>query len=761
MQRHWLDKEIRLMPEKKFGKNPAFAEEQTLNAQAESSSGEEAPQSLPAEKAPRFQWDHLTLGVCYYPEQWPQSLWAEDLQRMKAIGISTVRVAEFAWSVFEPEEGRYSFELFDRFLELCTEAGMQVIFGTPTATPPAWLTEKYPEVLNADINGHLLRHGARRHYNYNSPVYQRLCAGIVTALAEHYGQHPAIIGWQLDNELNCETDEFYSEADHRAFRTFVREKYQTLEALNDAWGTRFWSQTYTDWEQVYGPRLVLNRGDNPHLLLDYSRFVSDSCIKFAALQTDIIRKYCKPGDFVTTNGMFANLDNHRFVREVLDTFTFDSYPDFAQARDRGAVDPRDMGDRRWSLRLTKVRSVCPHFGIMEQQSGPGGWTSCMEMPAPRPGQLRLWALQSVAHGADLVSFFRWRTALFGTEIYWHGILDYDNRDNRRASEVAALAAEFQKLDPLCGSDFCSSFALVSDYDDEWDARHDVWHRRFAEYSEKEIFSFAQQNHVPFDAVDLRDETALSELSRYPVLLYPHPVIMTERRAALLKEYVNIGGTLILGCRAGLKDIHGHMVMQPQPGLLRELTGTDVREFTFVHPDEENDPATPVFNDVLTVAEIAGDDIASSDYASSDDAAEGPDHCDVTSSAPAEVLERYAHSYYAGEPCLTVNTVGKGRVYHLGSAFSQKMLQRIFTHAGVISPFADLVNAPEEVELVMRKKDGRRFVIALNYTAQEQVITWKKPVKSLFRDAPMVGAQVIPPYGVEAAELRYQKSLPRF
>ncbi|MBO4289924.1 MAG: beta-galactosidase [Lachnospiraceae bacterium] len=723
MQRHWLDKERRLRPENRFGAEPApGAEREETDLQ-----GDPRDVLCPQEeKRQAFQWQQFTLGVCYYPEQWPEELWAEDLQRMKALGISVVRIAEFAWTVFEPEEGHYDFSLFDRFLELCAEAGMQVIFGTPTATPPAWLTEKYPEALNADIHGHLLRHGARRHYNYNSPEYRRLTAGIVTALAEHYGQHPAVIGWQLDNELNCETDEFYSEADHLAFRRFLQEKYQTLDALNEAWGTRFWSQTYTDWDQVFGPRPVVPGGENPHMLLDHSRFVSESCLSFAALQTDIIRKYCKPGDFVTTNGMFSNLDNHRLGQEILDLFTFDSYPDFAFARDRGAADERDMKDRRWSLRLTKVRSVCPHFGIMEQQSGPGGWTSCMEMPVPRPGQLRLWALQSVAHGADFISFFRWRTALFGTEIYWHGILDYDNRDNRRAAEVAALAKELEKIGALCGANFVSSFALVSDYDNEWDARHDVWHRRVAEHSEKEIFAFAQKNHVPFDVLDLRDETDIAALSRYPVLLYPHPMIMTERRAALLKEYVEGGGTLILGCRSGLKEVHGHVVMLPQPGLLRELTGTDVREFTFVHPDEETDPATPLFNDVL---EVTGD---------------------------AEVLARYRHSFYRGEPCLTVNRVGKGSVYHLGSAFSGEMLDKIFGHAGAQSPFDRLVSAPEEVELVMREKDGRRFVFALNYTDRDQTVFWKRPVKSLHKDAPMVGAQVLPPFGVEVVELRYER-----
>ena len=270
-----------------------------------------------------YRWQGYTVGVCYYPEHWPKTIWRDDLMRMKAAGISTVRVAEFAWAIFEPQEGEFSFEFFS-FLDLCKEIGLSVIFGTPTAAPPAWLTEKYPEALNALKDGTLLRHGARRQYNYNSRVYWSLSARIVEQLAQHYGQHPAIIGWQLDNEFNCETDEFYSDADHQAFRMFVKEKYGTLDALNEAWGTVFWSETYTDWSQVYCPRPVLNDGSNPHLLLDYSRFISESCIRFAGMQADIIRRYKKPEDFITTNGLFTNLDNHRMQNEILDVYTYDS-----------------------------------------------------------------------------------------------------------------------------------------------------------------------------------------------------------------------------------------------------------------------------------------------------------------------------------------------------------------------------------------------------------------------------------------------------
>lgn len=335
-------------------------------------------------KRQNFQWKSMTMGVCYYPEHWPKKLWAEDLDRMKKAGISVVRVAEFAWTIFEPQEGVFGVDLFDEFLALCVDKGMRVIFGTPTATPPAWLTEKYPEVLNADRNGVLLRHGCRRHYNYNSPMYQHLSARIVEQLAKHYGGHPAIVGWQIDNELNCETDEFNSEADHTAFRAFVRQKYGSLDALNEAWGTVFWNQTYTDWSQIYGPRPVLNGGYNPHLMLDYYRFVSESCLRFAKMQADIIRTHKKPGDFITTNGLFGNLDNHALGRDVLDVYTYDSYPSFAFGLDRTPKTANDLNDRKWTRNLVETRSICPHFGIMEQQSGANGWTNRME--GPRPGQ---------------------------------------------------------------------------------------------------------------------------------------------------------------------------------------------------------------------------------------------------------------------------------------------------------------------------------------------------------------------------------------
>lgn len=261
-------------------------------------------------KKQAFQWDSMTMGTCYYPEHWDESLWESDLDRMLRVGISTIRIGEFAWNKFEPEEGRFTYDFFDRFLELCEKKGMKVIFGTPTATPPAWLTEKYPEVLNARQDGVLYRHGGRRHYNYNSPKYQELCARIVDKIAAHIGRHPSIVGWQIDNELNCEIGEFYSEADDRAFRVFLQKKYGGIDRLNQAWGAVFWNQTYTDWGEVHLPRTLVGEQQNPHQILDYNRFVSDSVLRFCQMQSAVLRRHIPERVFITTNGRFGHMDNH-------------------------------------------------------------------------------------------------------------------------------------------------------------------------------------------------------------------------------------------------------------------------------------------------------------------------------------------------------------------------------------------------------------------------------------------------------------------
>jgi beta-galactosidase len=674
--------------------------------------------------------DKIVLGTCYYPEHWDRKLWKEDLARMKENGLKAIRIAEFAWSKFEPSEGSYSFGFFDDFMEEAAAADMGVIFCTPTATPPAWLTEAYPEVLNARIDGVLYRHGGRRHYNYNSPVYQRFTRRIVEKLGEHYGPHPNVIGWQLDNELNCQVDVFYSESDTLAFREFLKEKYAALEDLNRAWGNVFWNQEFTAWSEIHVPRPTVSGSANPGAILDYIRFVSESCRSYARLQSGILRKYLKPGDFITTNGMFGNLDNHRMTGESLDFFCYDSYPAFAFAVGNRNFDPAGLNDRRWSQNLSEVRSVSPNFGIMEQQSGPPGSHSGMEGPAPKPGQMTLWTMQSIAHGADYVSYFRWRTCAMGTEIYWHGILDYSNRDNRRLAELRDIYEKTGSIAAAAGSRYAAAFGVLRDYDNLWDSRIDSWHGRIGGFSESEIFKAAQLSHTPMDYVYLTGSLTLETLKQYPLLFYPHAVILTEERAALLEAYVRDGGILVLGCRTGYKDDTGKCPMVKLPGILRDLSGADVLEYSFTGPgdgmimaDWEGTPLeAAVFNDILAPL------------------------------GNAKVLGTYQNNYYAGKPALILNECGKGRVYYFGAAFSASAALVFLEKLGIASPHRDTVEADQCCEIALRRGERGDFLFILNYAKTPARVNLKKEMKDLYTGRICSGKIELPPFGTAVYQI---------
>lgn len=678
---------------------------------------------------PLLDGNRIVLGTCYYPEHWPERMWREDLQRMLAHGIEVIRIAEFAWSKTEPEEGVFTYEFFDSFLDLCEEEGMKVIFCTPTATPPAWLTHKYPEVLNCDITGVPYRHGLRRHYNYNSPIYRQLSARITQKLAEHYAQRPCIIGWQLDNEFNCHMSEFYSEADNAAFRVFLQEKYGTLEKLNQAWGTAFWNQDYTAWEQVYVPRKTVDSCSNPHQEQDYLRFVSRSTCSYAKLQSDLLRPYLKKDDFITTNGLFGHLDNHQMTAESLDFLTYDSYPNFAYCLDTDHRDPTALHDRKWSRNLTETRSASPRFGIMEQQSGANGWTNRMEAPTPRPGQMTLWTMQSIAHGADYVSYFRWRTCTMGTEIYWHGILDYSSRDNRRLRELGEIHRMVQKLKPVAGAAFKADVAILRDYDNIWDAERDVWHGRVEDASQKALFSAAQHTHTPVDYV-YTDHATVDDLLKYKVIFCPHATIMTPECADMLTKYVELGGTAVFGCRTAYKNITGQCVMDKLPGLIAPLTGADIPEYSFIAPDAGR----------VTI-DWDGAEL---------EAAVFTDLVEPMDGAVREAV--YTSDYYAGSGALVSKAVGKGRAYYYGTAFTEAAARVFLEKLGVAKPWRSIVDLPETCELAVREKDGEAYAFILNYLKEPAKVCFRQPVHDLLNEQDLSGEQTLPPYGVLVVKL---------
>ncbi|MFC5532037.1 beta-galactosidase [Cohnella yongneupensis] len=676
--------------------------------------------------------EHFLYGVCYFPEHWEQSMWDDDFRRIKEMGMNVVRMGEGAWNVWEPEEGRYSFELFDQAIALCVKHDLKVILGTPTYTPPAWLTEKYPEVLRVNFEGDAMTHGSRRHYNYTSPVYVDLCRKIVTQMAEHYKDHPSVIGWQIDNEFNCHMDVSFAESDHVAFREWCQLKYGSLDELNRAWGTAFWAQTYTDWGQVYLPRPTATY-HNPSLLLDFYRFTSDTVVDFARVQYDIL-KAAAPHQFITHNGLFSNLDNEKLTREALDFMSYDSYPAFALKRkDR----PKHFRDRGMGLSLGRVRGHSEKFLILEQQAGPGGQVGGVLsgpedylLMTPKPGQMRLWAWQSIANGADGVLFFRWRTVPYGSETLWHGLNHYGNQPNWRLDEAKRLGEEIATVkELLLNSRVKATAAQLYDYDNEshWKIeRFTAWE---GWSSVESIYQALNERHVTVDQLSYQHLSETDELVRkYAVMFYSNAQLLNEEDVRLLRAYVEQGGTLVFGPRSGYKDRDNQAYMQAFPGVIKELAGVEITDFTMVDSDEpsmmsftgeETEWPAPAFNEIVEPRQ-----------------------------GNAEVLARYTKDYYAGKPAIVRVPVGQGAVVYCGAYFTPDNTSALLDRLGIVDPIAAWAEVPLEVEVVAREADGKELYFFFNYSASAMSVTFKETVSDCLSGRELMGAAEIEPYGVK-------------
>jgi beta-galactosidase len=413
----------------------------------------------------------MHLGTCYYPEHWPEDWWAEDARRMVDMGLTRVRIGEFAWSRIEPSNGQFDWRWLDRAIETLHTAGLGIIVGTPTATPPKWLVDEMPDMLAVDAQGRPRKFGSRRHYCFSHRGYREECARIVTTLAERYGNHPAVVMWQTDNEYGChDTAVSYSDAAAAAFRDWLAAKYAEVAALNTAWGNVFWSMEYPSFAAIDPPNLTVTE-PNPAHVLDWRRFASDEVVSFNKAQCDIIRTH-SPGRDITHNfmGFFTQFD-HAAVARDLDLVTWDSYP-------LGFLDSFTMFTEDEKIRYARqghpdiaafhhdlYRGMANggRWGVMEQQPGPVNWAR--HNPAPLPGMVRLWTLEAMAHGGELVSYFRWRQAPFAQEQMHAGLNRPDRTEDVGGSEVRQVAPEINELTVDIRTE--KQTALIFSYEAAW------------------------------------------------------------------------------------------------------------------------------------------------------------------------------------------------------------------------------------------------------------------------------------------------------
>ncbi|MGE5530313.1 MAG: beta-galactosidase [Patescibacteria group bacterium] len=678
----------------------------------------------------------LIFGVDYYPEHWPEERWPVDAGLMRQAGLRVARVGEFAWSRFEPREGEYDFAWLDRAIEVLAAEGIGVVIGTPTAAPPAWLAGGHPEILPVNRHGMRIHFGGRQHFCPRNPTYRRYARAITTALANHYKSCPAVIGWQVDNEYRGRC---YCPVCAAEFRAWLQRRYGSLARLNEAWGTVFWSQEYGRWDEIPLPLGNVEVNDegaassdvemqNPSLRLDFSRFSSDSYVDFTREQTEIIREIAGARCIThNVNRMLWHEIDFYALAGAIDVLTLNQYP----LRHEGPPDPRQN-----SLYLDVARGAGGGtFWVVEQQSGPTGWGTIGARP--EPGQVRLWTYQSLARGADGILYFRWRSCRFGTEEFWHGILEHDGIPRRCHREVAQIGRELAKVgERIAGTAVRAKAALVMSFPSRWaftiqpNNRGFRYDRHFRLY-----YDFFWQSGIPVDIVP-----PTAPLDGYRLVVAPALYVLGGEAAENLRRYAENGGNLVLTMRTGVKDESNVVVDRALPGLLAETAGVSVEEYDSLLPGTE----------VRVRLSRPGPGGHGGEFAV-------PVWCENLAPARAEVEAVYCGGIYDGRPAVTLARGGAGGLVmyvgvYPGPDLAQVLLARMADACGLGRAGGVDTRGSSWVETSVRTGgDGRELVFLLNHGQEPvQVGVEGNPVDLLtgLRAGPGL---TLPPYGVGLLE----------
>ncbi len=654
------------------------------------------------------------FGVDYYPEHWPRERWPVDARMMREMGIQVVRMGEFSWAAIEPRAGEFHFELLDEAIDVLGREGIDVILGTPTAAPPAWMVEQDPDIQPVTWWGEQRFFGGRHHDCQSNPTYRAHIRRYVTAFAAHFAHHPRVVGFQVDNELgNSHGDLCYCPHCEARFRQWLREKYGDIETLNRAWGTAFWSQNYGSFEEIHAPRVTAS-GQNPSRALDWKRFCSDLVCEFHQFQADILRA-AAPEKFITHNLMgFSNKVSYYGLGRQLDFASHDQYPGghFHARHDEFRADFH-------AAELDMIRSVKPGpFGVMEQQSGITGWEVLGR--TPQPGQIGLWAMQSVAHGADCIVFFRWRSCAMGTEQYWHGILPHNGVPGRYYREISAFMRQNGPLlKALAGAENPAEVAIVRSYDQEYamDIQpHHPRHRYIAHLMS--YYKALWRRNIPVNFVP---ETA--ELTGYRVVVAPLQFLMSDEWAAKLRHYVAQGGRLVLTWRSGVKDETNLCWTEGDiPHGVSDVCGLRVAEYDCLRD--------------TTGSVRWGKDTYPCEY-----------WADLPELTTAEPLAVYAKDFYAGQAAITRNAYGAGTAYYVGTSMSPELADRFVDQLAEDADLHPLLNTPCGVEAVQRVKDNRAYLFLLNHTGEPQQMDVPEGWQSVSEISGKWTGQLLP-YGVQ-------------
>ncbi|GAA2352291.1 beta-galactosidase [Streptomyces cuspidosporus] len=635
----------------------------------------------------------LAFGADYNPEQWPREVWEEDIRLMRRAGVNIVSVAIFSWARIQPARDRWDFGWLDEVMDLLHAGGIGVDLATATASPPPWLTTAHPEILPVTASGETVWPGARQHWRPTSPVFREHALRLVTEMARRYADHPALVAWHVSNELGCHNIYDYSDDAARAFRGWLRARYETLDALNHAWGTAFWSQRYSDWEQILPPRLAASH-PNPTQQLDFKRFSSDALKEYLRAERDVLREIT-PGVPVTTNFM------------VMGETKGMNYPDWADEIDFVSNDhyvhpgPQDRDELSFSANLTSgIAGGRPWF-LMEHSTSAVNWQPVNV--AKRPGDLARDSLLHVAHGADAVCFFQWRQSAAGAEKYHSAMVPHAGADSEVFRAVTELGATLRALAPVAGSERePAPVAIVYDWESWWASEQDSHPSSRLNYRQEALdwYSALLALGIRADVVTTR-----ADLGAYRLVIAPVLHVVPGPLAKELTRYVETGGHLVTTYFSGVVDENDHVWLGGYPGALRELLGIRIEEFGPLLADDTVEldgvgfgfggaggPATgTLWTDRITVT--------------------GPD---------VDALAHYRTGAYAGRPAVTRRPVGQGSAAYvstrLGADGLARLLPDLLAAADVHSDLP--AEARGRVETAARRDADGRYLFLVNRTDEQ-------------------------------------------
>jgi len=658
--------------------------------------------------------DLTTVGVYYYPEQWKESEWNRDFKKMAELGFEFTHFAEFAWAQLEPKEGQYNFSWLDKAIELAAKNNLKVILCTSTATPPVWLTRKYPEILITNEDGTKLDHGARQHASFSNPLYRKLSLVMVAELAKRYGKDKRVIGWQLDNEPAVQFD--YGEAAEKGFREFLRNKYPTIDSLNAAWGTAFWSQLYSDFEEINLPKRAM-MFMNPHQIMDYRRFAANQTTLFLDMQSECIKQYASSRQFVTTNFIPNYEEGHIGACHKLD---FHSYTRYMVFGDRTGVGDKGyrLGD---PLRIPYAndffRPIDGMYGVMELQPGQVNWGEVNAQPLP--GAVRLWLWHVFAGGSDFTCTYRYRQPLAGMEQYHYGIVGPDGvtptpgglEYARFIQEIKQLRKEYKPNAQQPATYLARKAAILFNHENAWNIERQKQNKNWD--TEKHIMRYygaLKSFGAPVDVISEKDD-----FTSYPFMVVPAYQLIDDELVARWKAYAKAGGHLVLTCRSGHKDRFGRLFEGKFGCKLFDLIGAEMLFYDLQHPNRtDNIQMGHKEYEWYTWGEV---------FAPYTD---------------TEVWGTYQGDFYTGKPAIIHRQYGKGTVTYVGvdsknGDIEKEVLRKLYKLANVA-----VLDLPRGV--LVDYRDG--FGIAMNYADTDYYFPLTPNAKILIGENPLSTVEVL-------------------